>query len=162
MKLQIQFLLLMSVLALSYRERCSFLVDKGLDLWGTTVGRATFWNSIQTHHKSCLALLWWQGKHSQREHCESQMFGWAVRLLMSCIVGLWQEAVRCGIHRTVHAGEVGPASVVREVSYATASHISEGRKYSHLTSFCPLDEGKQKTEDRNRNMNPTERDQQSF
>lgn len=31
-------------------------------------------------------------------------------------VCLWnQEAARCGIHRTVHAGEVGPPSVVKEV-----------------------------------------------
>lgn len=26
-----------------------------------------------------------------------------------------QEAARCGVHRTVHAGEVGPPSVVKEV-----------------------------------------------
>ncbi|MEQ2187731.1 hypothetical protein GOODEAATRI_007619, partial [Goodea atripinnis] len=28
----------------------------------------------------------------------------------------YEEAVRLGIHRTVHAGEVGPATVVKEVS----------------------------------------------
>lgn len=26
-----------------------------------------------------------------------------------------QEAERCGIHRTVHAGEAGPAAMVKEV-----------------------------------------------
>lgn len=44
---------------------------------------------------------------------ESQMFGWAD---VFCDWFCWQEAVRCGVHRTVHAGEVGPASVVKEVS----------------------------------------------
>uniref|UniRef100_A0A8C7Y7E6 Adenosine deaminase n=1 Tax=Oryzias sinensis TaxID=183150 RepID=A0A8C7Y7E6_9TELE len=38
-----------------------------------------------------------------------------------------KEAVRCGIHRTVHAGEVGPASVVREaVEVLKAERVGHG------------------------------------
>lgn len=52
----------------------------------------------------------------QLRRCESQMFGCAdVSLVWFC----WQEAVLCEIHRTVHAGEVGPASVVKEVCSST-------------------------------------------
>ncbi|XP_037539711.1 adenosine deaminase [Nematolebias whitei] len=43
----------------------------------------------------------------------------------------YEEAVRCGIHRTVHAGEVGPATVVREaVEVLKAERIGHG--YSTL------------------------------
>ncbi len=36
----------------------------------------------------------------------------------------WQEAVRSEVHRTVHAGEVGPASVVKEVRVSSfAQHL---------------------------------------
>ncbi|XP_017291400.1 adenosine deaminase [Kryptolebias marmoratus] len=39
----------------------------------------------------------------------------------------YEEAVRCGIHRTVHAGEVGPATVVREaVEVLKAERIGHG------------------------------------
>ncbi|XP_029011359.1 adenosine deaminase [Betta splendens] len=39
----------------------------------------------------------------------------------------YEEAIRCGIHRTVHAGEVGPASVVREaVDVLKAERIGHG------------------------------------
>ncbi|XP_040009730.1 adenosine deaminase [Xiphias gladius] len=39
----------------------------------------------------------------------------------------YQEAVRCGIHRTVHAGEVGPPSVVREaVEVLKAERVGHG------------------------------------
>ncbi|XP_069808685.1 adenosine deaminase-like isoform X5 [Dendropsophus ebraccatus] len=39
----------------------------------------------------------------------------------------FEEAVRCGIHRTVHAGEVGPPSVVREaVEVLKAERIGHG------------------------------------
>nr|XP_057908659.1 adenosine deaminase [Doryrhamphus excisus] len=39
----------------------------------------------------------------------------------------YEEAVRCGIHRTVHAGEVGPASVVREaVDVLKAERVGHG------------------------------------
>ncbi|CAN9515614.1 unnamed protein product [Ophioblennius macclurei] len=39
----------------------------------------------------------------------------------------YQEAERCGIHRTVHAGEVGPASVVKEaVDVLKAERIGHG------------------------------------
>ncbi|CAL9703146.1 unnamed protein product [Knipowitschia caucasica] len=39
----------------------------------------------------------------------------------------YQEAVRCGIHRTVHAGEVGPPSVVQEaVEVLKAERIGHG------------------------------------
>nr|DBA22127.1 TPA: hypothetical protein GDO54_013190 [Pyxicephalus adspersus] len=39
----------------------------------------------------------------------------------------YEEAVRCGIHRTVHAGEVGPASVVKEaVEVLKAERIGHG------------------------------------
>uniref|UniRef100_A0A7N6BIN4 Adenosine deaminase n=1 Tax=Anabas testudineus TaxID=64144 RepID=A0A7N6BIN4_ANATE len=39
----------------------------------------------------------------------------------------YEEAVRCGIHRTVHAGEAGPASVVREaVEVLKAERIGHG------------------------------------
>uniref|UniRef100_A0A8C6PI45 Adenosine deaminase n=1 Tax=Nothobranchius furzeri TaxID=105023 RepID=A0A8C6PI45_NOTFU len=39
----------------------------------------------------------------------------------------YEEAVRCGIHRTVHAGEVGPPSVVREaVDVLKAERIGHG------------------------------------
>ncbi|XP_013882558.1 adenosine deaminase [Austrofundulus limnaeus] len=43
----------------------------------------------------------------------------------------YEEAVRCGIHRTVHAGEVGPATVVREaVEVLKAERVGHG--YSTL------------------------------
>ncbi|XP_063319438.1 adenosine deaminase [Pelmatolapia mariae] len=43
----------------------------------------------------------------------------------------YEEAVRCGIHRTVHAGEVGPASVVKEaVEVLKAERVGHG--YSTL------------------------------
>ncbi|KAM4737752.1 adenosine deaminase [Anableps anableps] len=39
----------------------------------------------------------------------------------------YEEAVRCGIHRTVHAGEVGPASVVKEaVEELKAERVGHG------------------------------------
>uniref|UniRef100_A0AAX7SD53 Adenosine deaminase n=1 Tax=Astatotilapia calliptera TaxID=8154 RepID=A0AAX7SD53_ASTCA len=39
----------------------------------------------------------------------------------------YEEAVRCGIHRTVHAGEVGPASVVKEaVEVLKAERVGHG------------------------------------
>ncbi|XP_030588681.1 adenosine deaminase [Archocentrus centrarchus] len=39
----------------------------------------------------------------------------------------YEEAVRCGIHRTVHAGEVGPSSVVKEaVEVLKAERIGHG------------------------------------
>uniref|UniRef100_A0A1A7XC25 Adenosine deaminase n=1 Tax=Iconisemion striatum TaxID=60296 RepID=A0A1A7XC25_9TELE len=39
----------------------------------------------------------------------------------------YEEAVRCGIHRTVHAGEVGPPSVVREaVDVLKAERVGHG------------------------------------
>ncbi|XP_034733334.1 adenosine deaminase [Etheostoma cragini] len=39
----------------------------------------------------------------------------------------YEEAVRCGIHRTVHAGEVGPPSVVKEaVEVLKAERIGHG------------------------------------
>ncbi|KAL6483438.1 hypothetical protein MHYP_G00083100 [Metynnis hypsauchen] len=39
----------------------------------------------------------------------------------------YEEALRCGIHRTVHAGEVGPAPVVREaVEVLKAERIGHG------------------------------------
>ncbi|KAM9343724.1 adenosine deaminase [Pholidichthys leucotaenia] len=39
----------------------------------------------------------------------------------------YEEAVRCGIHRTVHAGEVGPPSVVKEaVEVLQAERIGHG------------------------------------
>ncbi|XP_054636547.1 adenosine deaminase isoform X2 [Dunckerocampus dactyliophorus] len=39
----------------------------------------------------------------------------------------YEEAVRCGIHRTVHAGEVGPASVVKEaVDVLKAERVGHG------------------------------------
>lgn len=39
----------------------------------------------------------------------------------------YEEAERCGVHRTVHAGEVGPASVVREaVEVLKAERIGHG------------------------------------
>ncbi|XP_062283393.1 adenosine deaminase [Scomber scombrus] len=39
----------------------------------------------------------------------------------------YEEAVNCGIHRTVHAGEVGPASVVKEaVEVLKAERIGHG------------------------------------
>lgn len=39
----------------------------------------------------------------------------------------YQEAVRCGIHRTVHAGEVGPPSVVKEaVEVLKAERVGHG------------------------------------
>ncbi|KAG8447086.1 hypothetical protein GDO86_014513 [Hymenochirus boettgeri] len=39
----------------------------------------------------------------------------------------YEEAVRCGIHRTVHAGEVGPPSVVKEaVDVLKAERIGHG------------------------------------
>ncbi|XP_014907886.1 adenosine deaminase [Poecilia latipinna] len=39
----------------------------------------------------------------------------------------YEEAVRCGIHRTVHAGEVGPASMVKEaVEELKAERIGHG------------------------------------
>uniref|UniRef100_A0A668SUC5 Adenosine deaminase n=2 Tax=Oreochromis aureus TaxID=47969 RepID=A0A668SUC5_OREAU len=39
----------------------------------------------------------------------------------------YEEAVHCGIHRTVHAGEVGPASVVKEaVEVLKAERIGHG------------------------------------
>ncbi|XP_007894987.2 adenosine deaminase isoform X2 [Callorhinchus milii] len=42
-------------------------------------------------------------------------------------VQTYQEAVRCGIHRTVHAGEVGPPEVVREaVEILKAERIGHG------------------------------------
>uniref|UniRef100_A0A8D3B9R9 Adenosine deaminase n=1 Tax=Scophthalmus maximus TaxID=52904 RepID=A0A8D3B9R9_SCOMX len=38
-----------------------------------------------------------------------------------------EEAVRCGVHRTVHAGEVGPASVVKEaVEVLKAERVGHG------------------------------------
>ncbi|TDH10178.1 hypothetical protein EPR50_G00072390 [Perca flavescens] len=43
----------------------------------------------------------------------------------------YEEAVRCGIHRTVHAGEVGPPSVVKEaVEVLKAERVGHG--YSTL------------------------------
>uniref|UniRef100_A0A3Q3L4N0 Adenosine deaminase n=1 Tax=Mastacembelus armatus TaxID=205130 RepID=A0A3Q3L4N0_9TELE len=75
----------------------------------------------------------------------------------------YEEAVRCGIHRTVHAGEVGPASVVKEaVEVLKAERIGHGYRTlddqalykklldqkmhfevcpisSSLTGACPLD-----------------------
>lgn len=39
----------------------------------------------------------------------------------------YEEAVRCGVHRTVHAGEVGPASVVKEaVEVLKAERVGHG------------------------------------
>ncbi|CAB1336651.1 unnamed protein product, partial [Coregonus sp. 'balchen'] len=39
----------------------------------------------------------------------------------------YEEAARCGIHRTVHAGEVGPASVVKEaVEVLKAERVGHG------------------------------------
>ncbi|XP_056129871.1 adenosine deaminase isoform X2 [Lampris incognitus] len=39
----------------------------------------------------------------------------------------YEEAVHCGIHRTVHAGEVGPASVVKEaVEVLKAERVGHG------------------------------------
>ncbi|XP_029468380.1 adenosine deaminase-like isoform X2 [Rhinatrema bivittatum] len=39
----------------------------------------------------------------------------------------YEEALKCGIHRTVHAGEVGPSSVVREaVDILKAERIGHG------------------------------------
>uniref|UniRef100_A0A665TQH8 Adenosine deaminase n=1 Tax=Echeneis naucrates TaxID=173247 RepID=A0A665TQH8_ECHNA len=39
----------------------------------------------------------------------------------------YEEAVRCGIHRTVHAGEVGPPSVVKEaVEVLKAERVGHG------------------------------------
>ncbi|KAG7237906.1 hypothetical protein INR49_031699 [Caranx melampygus] len=39
----------------------------------------------------------------------------------------YEEAVRCGIHRTVHAGEVGPPSVVQEaVEVLKAERVGHG------------------------------------
>lgn len=39
----------------------------------------------------------------------------------------YEEATRCGIHRTVHAGEVGPASVVKEaVEVLKAERVGHG------------------------------------
>uniref|UniRef100_A0A8D3DQX2 Adenosine deaminase n=1 Tax=Scophthalmus maximus TaxID=52904 RepID=A0A8D3DQX2_SCOMX len=45
-----------------------------------------------------------------------------------CVAVLFSiEAVRCGVHRTVHAGEVGPASVVKEaVEVLKAERVGHG------------------------------------
>ncbi|PWA24336.1 hypothetical protein CCH79_00018683 [Gambusia affinis] len=43
----------------------------------------------------------------------------------------YKEALRCGIHRTVHAGEVGPASVVKEVSRSTAVEELKAERVGH-------------------------------
>ena len=45
------------------------------------------------------------------------MIAKSVDMSMLYVFCCWQEAVKCGIHRTVHAGEVGPPSVVEEVRF---------------------------------------------
>ena len=57
-------------------------------------------------------LLWWGVLTDVKARWEACVCWWCC-----CSPCCSQEAERCGIHRTVHAGEVGPASVVKEVSF---------------------------------------------
>ncbi|KAF2979094.1 hypothetical protein EK904_014222, partial [Melospiza melodia maxima] len=83
-----------------------FLANSGVDPipWGQAEGDLTPDEVVQLVNQGL--------KDGERDfHIKAR--GWHRRMLSLVL----QEAERCGIHRTVHAGEVGPAAMVKEAVY---------------------------------------------
>lgn len=72
-----------------------------------------------------------------REQCQPQSLLTLLQVVGQELFSLvLQEAVRCGIHRTVHAGEAGPAAMVKEVR-GVLTQGTEGVKCPALGREAP-------------------------
>lgn len=100
----------------------------------------SFHSDINCQNKSCLHYKW-----RPSPGCLLQMWKPDVWLsyLIADVFHDWflcpgQEAVRCGIHRTVHAGEVGPPSVVKEVSSRGSVETLSPLKHVQTEQWCHI------------------------